>query len=40
MLLKKVEVYNHRYNLSDEILIKDNHISAEDSLKRFSKKSH
>ena len=26
---------NHRYNLSDEILIKDNHISAEKNLKKL-----
>ena len=31
--------HNHRYNLSDEILIKDNHISAEDSLKKLVKKA-
>ena len=31
--------YNHRYNLSDEILIKDNHISAEDNLKSLVKKA-
>jgi nicotinate-nucleotide pyrophosphorylase (carboxylating) len=30
---------NHRYNLSDEILIKDNHISAEDNLKDLVKKA-
>ena len=31
--------HNHRYNLSDEILIKDNHISAENNLKRLIKKA-
>ena len=31
--------YNHRYNLSDEILIKDNHISAENNLKKLIKKA-
>ena len=31
--------HNHRYNLSDEILIKDNHISAEGSLKTLVKKA-
>ena len=31
--------HNHRYNLSDEILIKDNHISAEESLKNLVKKA-
>ena len=31
--------HNHRYNLSDEILIKDNHINVEDSLKNFVKKA-
>ena len=31
--------HNHRYNLSDEILIKDNHISAEDSLINLVKKA-
>ena len=43
-LLEKYDVqrgggYNHRYNLSDEILIKDNHISAEDNLKSLVKKA-
>ncbi len=37
--VKKGGGYNHRYNLSDEILIKDNHISAENSLKRLIKKA-
>ena len=31
--------YNHRYNLSDEILIKDNHISAEKNLRELLKKA-
>ena len=29
--------YNHRYNLSDEILIKDTHQSAETNVKRVIK---
>jgi nicotinate-nucleotide pyrophosphorylase (carboxylating) len=37
--VKKGGGHNHRYNLSDEILIKDNHISAEDSLKNLVKKA-
>ncbi len=37
--VKKGGGHNHRYNLSDEILIKDNHISAEDNLKRLLKKA-
>ena len=37
--VKKGGGFNHRYNLSDEILIKDNHISAEDSLKKLVKKA-
>ena len=31
--------FNHRYNLSDEIMIKDNHISAETNLKTLIKKA-
>ena len=31
--------YNHRYNLSDEILIKDNHISASDNLRKLVEKA-
>ena len=31
--------FNHRYNLSDEIMIKDNHISAENNLKVLIKKA-
>ena len=43
-LLEKYSVtkgggYNHRYNLSDEILIKDNHISANNNLKDLVKKA-
>ncbi|MDC0164168.1 carboxylating nicotinate-nucleotide diphosphorylase [Candidatus Pelagibacter bacterium] len=37
--VKKGGGHNHRYNLSDEILIKDNHISAEDSLENLVKKA-
>ncbi len=37
--VKKGGGHNHRYNLSDEILIKDNHISAENNLKRLLKKA-
>ena len=37
--VKKGGGYNHRYNLSDEILIKDNHISASNSLKELVKKA-
>ena len=37
--VKKGGGYNHRYNLSDEILIKDNHISAEESLRNLVKKA-
>ena len=36
---KKGGGYNHRYNLSDEILIKDNHINAENNLKKLIKKA-
>ena len=31
--------FNHRYNLSDEIMIKDNHINAETNLNLFVKKA-
>ena len=31
--------FNHRYNLSDEIMIKDNHIYAETNLNLFVKKA-
>jgi nicotinate-nucleotide pyrophosphorylase (carboxylating) len=37
--VKKGGGCNHRYNLSDEILIKDNHISAEDNLKDLVNKA-
>ena len=37
--VKKGGGYNHRYNLSDEILIKDNHINSENNLKKFVKKA-
>ena len=37
--VKKGGGYNHRYNLSDEILIKDNHISAEGNLGNLVKKA-
>ena len=37
--VKKGGGFNHRYNLSDEIMIKDNHISAETNLKIFVKKA-
>ena len=37
--VKKGGGYNHRYNLSDEILIKENHISASNNLKELIKKA-
>ena len=37
--VKKGGGFNHRFNLSDEILIKDNHISAEENLKDLVKKA-
>ena len=37
--VKKGGGYNHRYNLSDEILIKENHISLETNLKKLVKKA-
>ena len=37
--VKKGGGYNHRYNLSDEILIKDNHISASNSFRDLIKKA-
>ena len=37
--VKKGGGHNHRYNLSDEILIKDNHISVEDNLKNLVNKA-
>ena len=33
--VKKGGGYNHRFNLSDEILIKENHISSESSLRKL-----
>ena len=37
--VKKGGGYNHRYNLSDEILIKDNHISASNNLEELVMKA-
>jgi len=37
--VKKGGGHNHRYNLSDEILIKDNHINAEQNLRKLVKKA-
>ena len=37
--VKKGGGFNHRHNLSDEILIKDNHISAEENLRDLVKKA-
>lgn len=37
--VKKGGGFNHRYNLSDEIMIKDNHISSENNLRRLVKKA-
>ena len=37
--VKKGGGHNHRYNLSDEILIKDNHISASNNLRKLVKKA-
>ena len=37
--VKKGGGHNHRYNLSDEILIKDNHINAEENLRGLVKKA-
>jgi nicotinate-nucleotide pyrophosphorylase (carboxylating) len=37
--VKKGGGHNHRYNLSDEILIKDNHISTEENLRDLVKKA-
>ena len=37
--VKKGGGYNHRYNLSDEILIKENHISVSNSLRELVKKA-
>ena len=38
-VVKKGGGHNHRYNLSDEILIKDNHISASNNLRELIKKA-
>ena len=37
--VKKGGGHNHRFNLSDEILIKDNHIISENNLKKLIKKA-
>ena len=37
--VKKGGGYNHRYNLSDEVLIKENHFKSETSLRNIIKKS-
>ena len=37
--VKKGGGYNHRYNLSDEILIKENHISASGNLRELVKRA-
>ena len=37
--VKKGGGYNHRFNLSDEILIKENHISTSNNLKQLVKKA-
>jgi len=37
--VKKGGGYNHRFNLSDEILIKDNHISSSNNLRDLVKKA-
>jgi nicotinate-nucleotide pyrophosphorylase (carboxylating) len=37
--VKKGGGYNHRYNLSDEILIKDNHISTSNNLRELVNKA-
>ena len=37
--VKKGGGHNHRYNLSDEILIKDNHISASNDIRELVKKA-
>ena len=37
--IKKGGGHNHRYNLSDEILIKENHISAYNNLRELVKKA-
>ena len=37
--VKKGGGHNHRYNLSDEILIKENHINASNNLRELIKKA-
>jgi len=37
--VKKAGGYNHRYNLSEEILIKDNHIAAVTNVREFVEKA-
>ena len=37
--VKKGGGYNHRYNLSDEVLIKENHFKSDSSLRNIIKKS-
>ena len=37
--VKKGGGHNHRYNLSDEILIKDNHIAIENNLRKLVEKA-
>ena len=37
--VKKGGGHNHRYNLSDEVLIKENHFKSEPSLRKIIKKS-
>ena len=37
--VKKGGGFNHRFNLSDEILIKDNHIVSEDNIKKLVNKA-
>ena len=38
--VKKGGGYNHRYNLSDEVLIKENHISLDADIKELIKKAY
>ena len=38
--VKKGGGYNHRYNLSDEVLIKENHISLNSDIKGLIKKAY
>ena len=37
--VKKGGGHNHRYNLSDEVLVKENHFKSESSLRKIIKKS-